>query len=377
MSEFDREERAFRAALLEHAEQVPTDSIRFEPPRRRTAWLPVAAVAAVVVLIVGLVVALRPDSAPAPPQPAGPTPSATTAPTEAEESNAAPAEDPADVLADGTAEDVAVTPGDRDSRAVLWRKNRRTVVAVTHDGFATRELHEFRGWWTLEPAGAGRFLVVSGDQKAKIRMLESDGGPIEIAVSGDEYPAQAGEVLVRSGVGQESGVIAVNPASGEAHRVPVPSDVPSWSVFGGRITGVAYGSGSSSSQYPYHWSDDGGRTWQSATLSAEGASALWHVAASPKGGPHRVVEGAMVPRCSRSLRCTNSLPAIPSLAPRMTTAASSPRFRRRSYGVTKPACSSTSAIGEPTRPVSTATGPLVSSASRPTRPTSSRRRWWA
>lgn len=277
MTDFEREERAFREALLTRADEVPIESVEAPESGPHRPWFAVAVAAAVVALVVGLSQVGRPGAPEEPdPAPASPTATggrtATNDPTPPSDSTN-PSKDPAGVLAVADPVDVAVTPGDVDSRAVAWSAGGRSVVAVTGDGFETRSLHDFRGWVSVDPLGDGRFAVASDRAPNKVWIVGSDGGSAAIQVDPARAPAADGEAVVAPDRPVEDDPIAVDPVRGIAHHIPLPVRGRGWTSFGGRIHTVIPAPSAEPADdaddpvtLEYHWSDDGGATWQSGSM---------------------------------------------------------------------------------------------------------------
>lgn len=277
------------ARLAADAAQVPDfDSLarrgRGRRTRRQAGALAVAALA--VAGIVGVVQVfgngdgdVRPGPAETPSQTPSQTPTeATDGPGQAELA-AVVDSDATRMLA------MAVTPGDPERMAVLWQwEDQRWVLAWTVDGFATRSLRAVPSGSSLTPAADGAFVLREGWEGAVLRLIDGDGLSDPVAVSEKVEPVGAGEVPVV--LAPEAGgtqVIAVA-ADGTGHPIPVRAGLDSIQAFGNRLAGFAYGDG-----VTYHWSDDGGATWQDADPGPGEYPPL--VVQSAIGQDHAIIEG--------------------------------------------------------------------------------------
>lgn len=180
---------------------------------------------------------------------------------------------------------VAVDPADLDNRAVLWEWAAKggslahDALAITDDGFRTRTVHP-PGHGLLHLRGS-TFATVEGDRSVFV-LDEGRTIPIE-----SERPSSADEIVFVKRVGTEWEIVAVDPAAEAAHRVPVP-DLALWDVraVGGRIQAIEYRPDERAT-IAYHWSDDGGASWE----SVEVASNWWSsIVPTPAGTDHLIVE---------------------------------------------------------------------------------------
>lgn len=286
-------ERGDVARLAADAAQVPDfDSLarrgRGRRTRRQAGALAAAALA--VAGIVGVVQVLgngdgdvRPGPAETPSQTPSQAPSqapteGVDGPSQAELAGVVDADD-------ASMYSMAVTPGDPGSMATLWQwEDQRWVLAWTSDGFATRSLRAVPSGSSVTPAADGTFVLREGWEGAALRVIDGDdvGDPIDVSL--DESPVGAGEVpvvLVPETGG--SSLVSVS-ADGEAHTVPVPAALDSLQSFGNRLAGFVYGDG-----LAYHWSDDGGATWQDADPGPGEFPPL--VVQSAIGQDHAIFEG--------------------------------------------------------------------------------------
>jgi hypothetical protein len=223
-----------------------------------------------VVAVAGLGKALGGDSAP--PSPA-PEPSVVS-PT---------ATDPVGSLR----RPIAVAAGeDPDDRAVVWETGRRREIVFTAGGadFSMEETASA----TVEIAPDGTFVVSEGWDGDRLLLVDAYAEAVPVAFSDSTAPVADGELALVVPVSPESpGIVAVDTVTGEAH--PVPMDVGGDQVWGvvaydGRLAALTVAKGVST----YHWSDDGGATWEQVRLADQGFSTIVPTGA---GRPHVVVEG--------------------------------------------------------------------------------------
>ena len=254
--------------------------------RRATrSVLAAACVAAVVAGVVG-VVGADPVRRTAP-DPAVPSPTPKTN-QKADLSPEAIVDDPR-----ATVEQVAVAPGDPDVRAVVWGlcenrrcRQRHVAIAVTGDGFATRSVVGVRGGAALvRPAGSSAFVVSWDGPRPYV--LRTDGAKVPIGRPSGEGAVVAGEVVTRlRGYGDD--FVAVHPATGAAHRIPLPAGV---SQLEGDEHGRLQGVVSDGSRSRYVWSDDGGVRWREHPLPAQDVS-MFSLTPSAAPGVRAVIGGA-------------------------------------------------------------------------------------
>ncbi|MFC5727758.1 MULTISPECIES: hypothetical protein [Nocardioides] len=246
---------------------------------RRQAGM-VGAAALAVTAVVGIAQVLGPGDDRGP----GPTEQSSVATT----SPARPLAELAAVAdaADSTITDLAVVPGNAEVMAVIWSFEELSVLAVTGDGFESRSLVEVPTGSIVEPLSSTTFVLREGWDGKRIRIIGSDApSGVTVTVTGRETPARADEVpVVLAGAGSREGpeVVAVA-ADGGAHPVPTPAGLSQVTVYGGRLSGVAWGDPT-----VYHWSDDGGATWSSEELGRD----IFNMSVrSAIGQDHAVLEG--------------------------------------------------------------------------------------
>lgn len=242
-----------------------------------------------VLLIVGLVQLGTPGQ-PVTPDPAPPSPSQT--PTRSEDQGRTPdgsRSDPAAVIDRGIVQHVAATPGEEQSRAVVYSQRDRGAVTVTADDFATRrDLAVPRGT-AVVASNDGKFLIVEGWAGRRIRIVDDSDLDEEVAVAGEPSPVAAGEIPVA--VDRPGGIrlVAVDIDAATAHPVSLPVAVEPHHlvrVAGHRLMALT----DAEEGATYHWSDDGGATWQAAVVRG-GPNSLYEPVPTPVGGPHVLVEG--------------------------------------------------------------------------------------
>lgn len=172
----------------------------------------------------------------------------------------------------------AVDPANPASRAVLWQTcddpcdALSMAVAVTDDGFATRTSVPFFEAASVRPVGNGVFLA-DNFEPGEAPTLVSTHGTVQVEVDGVESPVADGEVVVAlHGSGLPIlGLVAVDPATGRGHRVPLPDGaVQGWSQSGPALT-VLTGTRDLSR------SSDGGRTWATTRIPDPGRAFVWMV----------------------------------------------------------------------------------------------------
>ncbi|QSR27611.1 hypothetical protein CFH99_18465 [Nocardioides aromaticivorans] len=246
--------------------------------RRQAAAVGAAALA--VAGVMGVVQVVGGGDTSGPPDPVGPGPTTTTAGT-SEAALAAFVDGQ-----DGPPLALAVAPGDTDAMATLWQDGEvRDVLAVTDDGFATRRLIELPSGSRVTAGPEGRFVVRRGWDDSSIALVSTDGREEAVRISGAEGPLAAGEVPVDTldPDTAEHRLVAVG-SDGTGHPVTAPDGLQQVTWFGLRLAGFA----SAADGVDYHWSDDGGTTWQRHHLSGPFLPGLVLTAA---GQDHAVIEG--------------------------------------------------------------------------------------
>ena len=197
------------------------------------------------------------DVEPAP----SPTPTITT-----EISDGVAADGPERIIDDPDARigDAAVTAD--GATAVFWRllDQEPWALAVTDDGFATRS--EWRLAIPGDVIAVGDRFIVRDQALSKVWVVEPDGDRRQVEVSGPVGPVGQGEVSVATSA---DGLVAVNPETATAHPVDMPEIAFDVESYGGRLSLVSsYVPASGQVEATYHWSDDGGASWQSTSFDA-------------------------------------------------------------------------------------------------------------
>jgi hypothetical protein len=189
---------------------------------------------------------------------------------------------------------VVTAAEDPDVRAVLWQRclqrchTRHAAIALTTDGFATRTVVSVDegAFPYLHTAGPTAFLVTNDGRRPYL--LDTDGSRRKLGAPTAAVPVRAAELVTRWGFAAD--FVALDPASGAVHRVPVPagtmelqSDGPRRlealvSPHAGRTTHVA-------------WSDDGGATWRDHPLATTDRS-LYQLVPSAAPGTVAVLGGS-------------------------------------------------------------------------------------
>lgn len=184
--------------------------------------------------------------------------------------------------------DAAVTPGDVDNRAVVWRVVDKVKhgLAITDDGFITRTDVLLPHAADVVAGVDGRFLVRDRVILDRLWVTDVGGELVRVQVSGAEAPVGPGEVVVWI----ETGLVAVDTGTGAAHPVPM-SPGGDWEVreHAGRLTATStHISSNGDRTSTYHWSDDGGATWQRQTFEP-GELGNAEVVPTPAGSEHVVL----------------------------------------------------------------------------------------
>ncbi|KQZ75263.1 hypothetical protein [Nocardioides sp. Root151] len=186
---------------------------------------------------------------------------------------------------------LTVDPDDPDSRASVWQlcpaqcDNPKYAVAITDDGYTTYAAFRLANPVEVRSAGSGRFLAERWDPGATPFLLDADGTGTALVADDTEAPLSAGEVVAAvhgSGV-PIIGLLAVDPGTGAAHPIPLPSGVATWQQDGERISFLDYNGPTA------RWTDDGGATWSSHPLDAE--NLLTQLVPSADPDRHAVVAG--------------------------------------------------------------------------------------
>lgn len=249
----------------------------------------VGAAAAALAGIVGMTQVLG-GPTPAPPQPAGSSTPTVSITDSAGTTDAADAT--ADVAAvvdhpDARPVGIAVTPGDPDTKAVVWQRGNRWALAVTDDGFVTRTLLAVPPGTDPVPGPEGTFVLTGGWRADSLRIVDVDGRNEAITDRGPVAPVDGGEIAVVQGEpGQDQTVVAVDVAAGTAHPVETPPDLYDLRSYALRLQGLSVADDGRT--MVHHWSDDGGATWEVEDLGSE--QAFGGIVPSPIGGPRAVIE---------------------------------------------------------------------------------------
>jgi hypothetical protein len=234
--------------------------------------------AAAVAAIIGGVQLVGPGESGAP-QPAPPGPRPT--PTEVDEDRSGSSaldlfvDDPEAFIGDAAVLGNGAT-------AVLWRTPEReqSGLALSADGYGTRHLARLPIPGEVFAAG-DRFLV-RDEASSILRVADPGGGWTRVEVAGAEAPVADGEFPVA----MSDGLLAVDPATATAHPVPNPAGLYDVEFYGGRLSAIStHVTGTGVDESTYHWSDDGGASWQSATFEMAWDS-LQHLVPTPAGAPH-------------------------------------------------------------------------------------------
>ncbi len=157
--------------------------------------------------------------------------------------------------------DAAVT--EDGATAVFWQTADReqSGLAVSADGYDTRHLARLPIPGEVFTAG-DRFLV-RDQAKTKVWVAGADGEWTRVEVSGPQAPVADAELPVA----MSDGLVAVDPATATAHPVSTPGGLFDIGVYGGRLSAISTDvPGGEVTEVTYHWSDDGGANWGSATF---------------------------------------------------------------------------------------------------------------
>ncbi|MDZ5621642.1 hypothetical protein SFC88_12430 [Nocardioides sp. HM23] len=176
--------------------------------------------------------------------------------------------------------DAAVT--EDGATAVFWRTADReqSGLAVSADGYGTRHLARLPIPGEVSAAG-DRFLV-RDEAMSELWVAGAGGKWTRVEVAGAEAPVADGEFPVA----MSDGLFAVDPATATAHPVPNPAGLYDVEFYGGRLSAIStHVSGGEVDETTYHWSDDGGASWYSATFEMAWDS-LNHVVPTKAGASH-------------------------------------------------------------------------------------------
>lgn len=234
--------------------------------------------AAAVATIIGGAQLLGPDESSAP-QPAPPSPPTTVIDDE-----------PSDVDAldrfidapNAFIGDAAVT--EDGATAVFWQAADReqSGLAVSADGYDTRHLARLPIPGEVFTAG-DRFLV-RDETLSKVWVARPGGEWARVEIAGPEAPVADGEFPV----GMSDGLVAVDPDTATAHPVDAPEMAYDVESYGGRLSVISkHVTGGEVIDVTYHWSDDGGANWESATFEMAWDS-LEHIVPIEAGADHVV-----------------------------------------------------------------------------------------
>jgi hypothetical protein len=190
-----------------------------------------------------------------------PAPSPTVTTTEISDGGAAGG--PERIIDDPGARigDAAITAD--GATAVFWRllDQQPWALAVTDDGFATRSEWRLAIPGDVTPAGDG--FLISDQARAKLWLVDPAGERVRVVIGGPEGPVGEDEVPI----GMGTVLVAVDPLTATAHPVPVPGATYDVGTYGGRLSGITTViDGAGGRVATYHWSDDGGASWQTASF---------------------------------------------------------------------------------------------------------------
>lgn len=159
--------------------------------------------------------------------------------------------------------DAALTEG--GATAVFWRvvDHERWAMAISDDGFSSRSLDQLAIPGVVVAAG-DRF-VVCDQARTKVFVVDAQATRTRVEVAGPEAPVSNGEVPTWT----SRGLVAVDPATARAHPVDAPGGAYVVNAYGGRLTAITSTvDGSGERVATYHWSDDGGASWQATSFDA-------------------------------------------------------------------------------------------------------------
>lgn len=266
---------------------------------RRTALAGIAATVLVVAIGPTADRFSSPDPAPSPPSPSpSPSPSPDKADPNVPLSELTPeqiVDHPKAVLINAS-----VSPTAPDVRATIWsvcdddRCTREvTATAVTSDAFETRTVLSGGRYSELKPLGSRGFLFTKDHLGQLPRLLAPDGTVSAIEVEdGPARPLAEGEVpwgVSGSGV-LWAKWLGIDPATGTAHEFPVPADVDLLQLQpNGRLEVTTAGGRSGTGAF--HWSENGGASWQSHTLP-ENTSVIYGLVPSAQPSTMALIEVA-------------------------------------------------------------------------------------
>lgn len=156
----------------------------------------------------------------------------------------------------------AVTDG---GIGVLWThpggQSGPSGLAVSDDGFASRDVSRLPIPGEIE--AAGDWFILRDQAATRLWVVDRAGERRPVAVSGPIAPVAAGEVPFGFG----SQVVAIDPEAATAHPVPAPDLAYDVLAYGGRLSFDSSNvTGGPTTEVTYHWSDDGGASWASATF---------------------------------------------------------------------------------------------------------------
>jgi hypothetical protein len=163
---------------------------------------------------------------------------------------------------------LSVAPGNAGHRLSEWYtcldgpstcELHRYALAVTADSFGSRHVVDLPAVsdypYDVEVAGAGHFIVSHNSRL--VGVVDLSGRMRKITVGGPAGPATRREVVSTQGT---KSPIAVDPRTGAAHRLALPSGTQRLESVSGRL----WASGTSR----LAWSDDGGAHWTPVVVPA-------------------------------------------------------------------------------------------------------------
>lgn len=195
---------------------------------------------------------------------------------------------------DATLSDIVVSAEDPGMRVAVWRScstcettPSRYALAITSNGFDTRVIPNVVWRSSIIPhlAPDGSVLIVSYGARTRLEIVSPDGELRDVDRTGGIRAVQPGEIVAGVDYNRSPTFYATDVISAVAHPVQVPTGTQQLSQLdSGQLRALGRDG-------PYHWSDDGGASWQRADIPDQGFAGSLVSTAASGADTHAVVLG--------------------------------------------------------------------------------------